>query len=313
MLQFLVKNFRKNSNRIPFFFERVTKKYADYLKQVLKISGVRGFKDDLNVKFKEWSLNTSHFNAQNDSSLSDTYDYRLICKLAVESEEIFSKFARNREYRAILEHVTREQGFMYLNLIKNKEVMSLIPKLQEINLGNPFKFYYRGIGMISPTYLRYLKVVDDLKNIFGNLDNFCISEVGAGYGGQAVVIDRLFKIQSYSIYDLSYSCDLIKKYTERLGTEMPLSFYRDSIENTSEIDLFISNYAFSELKRDIQIAYLNNLISKSKRGYVVYNHITEGHFDSMDVNEFKARIDGAEIFAEKPLTFSGNQLVIWGH
>jgi putative sugar O-methyltransferase len=313
MLQFIVRNFRKNFTKISFFFARKTKKYTEYLKQVLIISGIRGFKDDLNIKFREWSLNGSHFNVQNDSSLSDTYDYRLICKLAVESEEIFDKFARNREYRAILEHVTREQGFEYLNSIKNKDVKSLIPKLQEINLGNPFKFYYRGIGMVSPTYLRYLKVLDDLKNIFGNLDNFCISEVGAGYGGQAVVIDRLFKIKSYSIYDLPYSCDLIKKYTERLGTEMPFSFYRDAIEHTSEIDLFISNYAFSELKRDIQISYLNNLISKSKRGYVIYNHITKGHFDSMDANEFITRIDGAEIFVEKPLTFSGNHLVIWGH
>ena len=313
MLQFIVRNFRKNVNRISFFLERKPKKYLDYLKQVLIISGIRGFKDDLNIKFKQWSLNTNNFNVQHDSSLSDTYDYKLICKLAVESEEIFSKFARNREYRAILEHVTREQGFAYLNSIKNKEIKSLIPKLQKINLGNPFKFNYRGIGMISPTYLRYLKVLDDLKNIFGSLDNFCISEVGAGYGGQAIVIDRLFKIKSYSIYDLPYSCDLIKKYTERLGTEMPLSFYRDSIEHTSEIDLFISNYAFSELKRDIQVAYLNNVISKSKRGYVTYNHITQDHFDSMNVNELKARIDGAEIFVEKPLTYNGNYLVIWGH
>ena len=42
----------------------------------------------------------------------------------------------------------------------------------------------------------------------------------------------------------------------------------------NQYDLVISNYAFTELPREIQTVYYEKIISKSAKGYITYNDIT---------------------------------------
>jgi len=96
----------------------------------------------------------------------DYRDYLLICKLAVEKDDIFKDFKRTKDYKVILEHVSRELGQSYLNIIKKeKSLLKYLPAFKENNkVGCPITYKY-DVGMFSPTTLRYSKVLLDLKTI----------------------------------------------------------------------------------------------------------------------------------------------------
>ena len=74
----------------------------------------------------------------------------------------------------------------------------------------------------------------------------------------------------------------------------------------------ISNYAFSELNRTLQDAYIDKVINKCSNGYMVYNHITPKEFNTYTAIEFaNLLVPKSQIFDETPCTFKNNRLVIW--
>lgn len=116
---------------------------------------------------------------------NDGYGYTDVCRLAAEYDSIFKIFKRSNDYRRVLEHVTKNQGQDYLNIIKTegKGLLRYMFKFKENDrIGSPIRFKY-DIGEISPTTLRYVKVLLDLKVLFGDLNDLNIVEIGAGYGG----------------------------------------------------------------------------------------------------------------------------------
>ena len=128
------------------------------------------------------------------TSLSDNQLYPHFCLQASNDLRIFNTFRRNFVYNEILEHASEEQGKAYLEQItKCPDILKKIDKFKANDLfENPEIFEYQYTGKISPTTLRYIKVLSDLKNLFGNLDGFNICEIGVGYGGQCRVINCYF-------------------------------------------------------------------------------------------------------------------------
>ena len=221
-------------------------------------------------RFKSRSYNSIGFLR----SWSDNGTYVKTVREFLINEKKFNKFKRNRYYREILEHVTRTQGEGYLKVI-NSDNRNLINNINEYKfndlIGSPIKYKYPKIGEISPTTLRYLKVASDIKKYFKNV-GYNFAEIGGGYGGQYLILDKIFDITSYTIFDLNDVNKLIEKYVEHFLTN---SFYRtttiNQLDNTQSFDFIISNYGFSELPKKLQIVYLNKVIKKSKRGYMTMN------------------------------------------
>jgi hypothetical protein len=124
-----------------------------------------------------WNVNHSWYEA-----------YTETCRLAASDNKYFDTFKSNPSYNIILEHVTYEQGLSYLYEIEKTDViMSQIDRFKENDILGGTKLYdysYRDVGLISPSTLRYVKVLCDLYSLFSNLDNFNICEIGGGYGGQ---------------------------------------------------------------------------------------------------------------------------------
>jgi hypothetical protein len=77
-------------------------------------------------------------------------------------------------------------------------------------------------------------------------------------------------------------------------------------------DLVISNYAFSELPRSIQDVYLSKIILNSKKGYITFNEISPGYFNSYKREELIDIIPNSLIIEEKPLTHPKNCIIVWG-
>ena len=265
-------------------------------------------------KYRVPTLVSTKIATVESTSLSDEYVYSHFCGLASLENSVYEKFRSCSQYKQILEHVSRSLGQQYLDMIINANNLSLeLADLVADDIGNPFRYTYSGIGRVSPTQLRYAKVLTDLVDFFGSLNKFTVVEVGVGYGGQASQICKSFDIAKYELVDIPTVLQLASRYINDRVPNAPLRLLETESHTGGMYDLFISNYAFSELKRNIQEQYFRNYVSNAKRGYVIYNDITPPEWGSMTAEEFASRIPGASIYSEQPKTGMKNQLIVWGH
>ena len=248
------------------------------------------------------------------TSLSDNQVYPDICLQASNDARYFENFRRNKVYNEILEHVSEQQGGEYLDLIKkDADIFSTMDTFKENDkYGNPRVFHYPSIGTISPTTLRYIKVLADLKALFGTMDNLNIVEIGAGYGGQCRIISSYFKPDTYCLIDIKPALMLAKKFLDQYTIHSSLIYKTMDELQDKEYDLLISNYAFTELPRSLQDIYLEKSILCSRMGYITYNEITPPKFKSYRKEELINIIPHSEIREEVPLTDPKNCIIVWG-
>ena len=300
----------KREARGPIFFRRLKRFSGLFVKY-----GFSGVQDEILNRRRLWTISSAYSSKRSgeQTSISDISSYSAICDLATENDAIFNRFRSCTEYRTILEHVTRVQGQLYLDAVrKNWKITEQLPNLVFDDTGAPFRYSYSGLGRVSPTSLRYAKVLNDLDQLFGNLNKFVVSEIGIGFGGQCFQICQTYDIARYELYDLDPVLKLASKYILNLLPDAPLDFPKLGSSSESR-DLLISNYAFSELTREVQETYMASVIDNSTRGYVTFNHITPPEWGSLSAQQFASRIPGAEILEEIPLTYAKNVLVVWGH
>jgi hypothetical protein len=85
------------------------------------------------------------------------------------------------------------------------------------------------------------------------------------------------------------------------------------------IDLVVSNYAFSELPRNLQESYIQKVLSKSAKGYLSMNEqsnmVKTKEFPSppYQLEDLRSRLPTFEVIDETPLTGPGNYIIIRGH
>lgn len=246
------------------------------------------------------------------SSISNTYEYKNICKLAATDNDIFNIFKSNVDYNSILEHVSYEQGLLYLDYLNLNfsELNKYIEYFKKNDIFGGTRLYlYKDIGMISPSTLRYIKVLSDIIEMFGDLNNKKIIEIGGGYGGQCVILNQYFKnIKSYTLIDLDEALLLTNKYLNKLNIDHKI-LKIENINNLNEdFDLVISNYAYSELSKELQDYYYNNIIDKSKNGYFTLNFIDINNTQSYSLEEIKNKFINKKIkiIDENPKTHKNN-------
>ena len=250
---------------------------------------------------------------------SDDGKYVKFVKKAVNNEKYFSQFKRHPDYRKILEHVSVFQGEEYLKIVCSRpdEIFDLALKSVFITdaIGNPYKYYYNEIEIpLSPTTLRYLKVASDLYYLFGD-QLFEIAEIGCGYGGQCLVNDSILNYKHTTLFDLPVVGDLIDKYLNQMLMNGAYNLTTLNKELPKKYDLVISNYAFSELPRLVQIKYIDKVLTKSIRGYLTMNS-GKGCRRSrgkLRLDELRKLLPPFDTIEENPQTGPDNYIIIWGH
>lgn len=266
-------------------------------------------------------LKGSSLFSNSSKSDSDSTPYtKFICNVN-RKERIFNRFRRNYTYRVILEHVSFKIGKSYLNLLSPESINSYCknPRLIKLgSIGKPRKFYYRKLGWISPTILRYLFVNQNLSKLFSFEKIETIGEIGVGFGGQVAVTTEINNIKSYSMYDLSPVLELSRKVLTAIGVSMS-GITNKAIDPLMEdtYDLVISNYAFSELPYVTQAEYVSKILSKARCGYLTMNsgrtNYTGRSEGKMSLIELLVLLPNAEVVEEEPLTGPDNYLIVWGH
>ena len=251
----------------------------------------------------------------NPISISDLSTYLQACQKAATSDQCFEHFKRDPDYQAILEHVTEAQGHDYLYLIKNN-YPHLYKKISDFKindyLGDPNLYLYSRIGRISPTTLRYIKVAGDLGAIFGSLNDISVVEIGAGYGGQALILNTIYKIKNYHIFDLFQPLLLQKKYLGAHKINNVMFHDGRMCDSVKDYDLLISNYAFSECVKEIQSLYLKNIIQYARFGYMTMNEMNQDAYTRdelvMILQNYRFNVT---ILPEEPNTALGNYIIIF--
>ena len=103
-------------------------------------------------------------------SESDTGAYVALVQAAVRDYKVFTTFRRHPDYMMVLEHVTQQEGRAYLDILR-EDAPDFLDRIEEFKsndvVGSPRVFGYPGIGHVSPTTLRYVKVASDLRKLFG--------------------------------------------------------------------------------------------------------------------------------------------------
>ncbi len=77
-------------------------------------------------------------------------------------------------------------------------------------------------------------------------------------------------------------------------------------------DLLLSNYALSEITRDLQVELINKVVLKCKKGYMAWNTISEVQSAGLSLLEVLALILGSRVDDEVPLSSVGNKIISWG-
>jgi hypothetical protein len=283
----------------------------------LKRNGLFDSFEELLERRKLWDIGKHDLNSLgSNSSFSDNDEYLSIVKLASESDEVFNVFRANRQYRKILEHVTKELGNQYLDAVRGidtnfKDLFKTVSAVD--NLGGPLKYRFFSLGRVSPTTIRYVFVHLKLRELFGSLENREVLEIGGGFGGQAAVSTYLTPNLVWSIYDLPEVTHLQNKFMRMLNPKAAISYLSGTkiIENSG--DLLISNYALSEVSRKLQLEYFSKVIRNCPMGFMAWNLISERSGDGLSIKEVLDLIPNSLAIDEYPLTDSGNKFIVWGH
>ena len=273
----------------------------------------------LRNKMRRLILSKTTFNETQGKSDSQVTFYEQQLSRLLKSKKRLSDFRRKYDYREILEHVTYTQGKSYLEQIQEyspQNYIELIEKNKANDLfGNPYEYQYPGVGRVSPTTLRYISTAIDIFEIIRLNKESVVAEIGVGYGGQAAILERMYGIRNYSAFDLPSVIQLSNVYLNSVNSKLKFTSSGLSSDKNTTWDVVISNYAFSELHRDLQLSYIEHVIAKSKSGYMIMNsgrsNITGRSEGKLSLNEIRNYIPNLQVKEEVPLTGPDNYIIYW--
>lgn len=273
----------------------------------------------LRNKIRRLVLSKTTFNETQGKSDSQVTFYEQQLSRLLKSKKRLSDFRRKYDYREILEHVTYTQGKNYLEQIQEyspQNYIELIEKNKANDLfGNPYEYQYPGVGRVSPTTLRYISTAIDIFETIKLNKESVVAEIGVGYGGQAAILERMYGIRNYSAFDLPSVIQLSNVYLNNVNSKLKFTSSGFSSDKNTTWDVVISNYAFSELHRDLQLSYIEHVIAKSKSGYMIMNsgrsNITGRSEGKLSLNEIRNYIPNLQVKEEVPLTGPDNYIIYW--
>lgn len=211
------------------------------------------------------------------TSGSDVKSYRKVCLLAATDDSVFKTFRVHKDYGYNLGQYQNDTRQIALDIIQKEysDLLKYSKKFEESEkYGGPV-IHKCNFGNFSDPTIRYIKTFGDIRKVFGSLDNFKIIEIGAGYGGQCKIISDIFYFSSYNLVDLPEVLALDKKFLTKLNVKNVNYIPPDNVSGNDSYDLIISNFAFAECERSVQQIYIDKILNKAKRGYIIYNF--DGH------------------------------------
>jgi len=247
------------------------------------------------------------------------------------NEIVFNNFRKFDITKLIVDGYPSNTSVDYLLTLKKEQDIDIFIDIWESIdqfMSPDNSIFYKG-KKLTPATGRHVVNVSNYINFFGkDILNKEVCEIGAGWGGEMVVFNKLKKNyfplndgKNYSIFDLTSSIALIKKFAA--ANKVECNFRDVSNSKVVEYDLVISNGAFSEMGASLQEEYFEKIISKSNNGYFITNFDTHSKkMGGWSTNEFVDRLNSAdkkniqvldiEKCVSKFESEAGNKLIVFG-
>lgn len=243
--------------------------------------------------------------------------YLQACTEFVKNDDAFNNFKQDPRYTPVLEHVSIYEANLYYSEMRSKNLITktILNSVKENDkYGSPSLFEHSELGSISPTTVRYLKNTLDILDHFGKDGKYTnIVEIGGGYGGLCKVFSSFVNFENYHLIDLPEVSIFSRKYLNNFRKLKDRVQYitADNLTTVDNIDLLISNYAFSECTRECQLNYYNSYIKKADKFYMMYNQFTPNNIPSEDFIDIVSNDFSLEVRSENRGTHSN--LIIYGN
>ena len=245
------------------------------------------------------------------TSVADSKSYPLFCYAAAKDENVFRNFRNSYIYLDTVGAASREFGEKALEFIQGR-----YPSFSERewklfllndNIGSPYTYSFNVDSLkvlADPNTFAYIMQLQELFVEFGELfrDGIIrsVCEIGVGYGGLCRLIFEYFGVDSYVLVDLPEVLELSKKY---LSNYIPINNVY-GVDGTKDfkpiqVDLLISNYAFSELGREAQEKYMKNVVLNANHGIMIWNRCSEYDMElgGMTLEEFINSVNNAKVWS----------------
>lgn len=215
-----------------------------------------------------------------------TSAYLESCRLSVEDDTRFNKFKQDPNYTAILEGSSQEMANMFFTAIIKDPVCDayFLHNLEHLRendaLGSPTLYDCGKYGLFSSGTLKYIWNCAVILKELDLQDGISVVEIGAGYGGMCKTFSVFNKFKNYALIDLKEPIELCSKYLRNFDSiYSKLKFYTPKTSSDVDLscDLVIADSSIAECNYSMQKFYLENIILKAKKGFIIYNslHLSE--------------------------------------
>jgi len=265
-----------------------------------------------NAEYKEALLSAS--------SVPEAFPgYLETCARAASDTEFFADFRRSQIIVRIIEGNKDDrwqdpEGFIDYVVRNNPELIPYFPAFRTSDdLGGPILCTLEPHGKFSCATTRYVYHLAMMKNLFATLDGMRIVEIGPGYGGECKIIHDVFRPASYTLVDLPAPLMLAMTFLENFGLDEIQYLTMEELADTAEYDLVISQYAFTECRKEVEQIYLDKILKNARCGYLLCNWMTaDVGFQQLSKEELLSSIPGSRDLPHFPAQ-EGSFTMAWGH
>jgi hypothetical protein len=258
-----------------------------------------------------------------DGSISGTMDWPRACAALASGALTSKNFRRIHAVRQVVETLGPVDGRHFARWIRDSAPGYLTDKrVAAIDAwGDPIRWPAACLGTpraFSPTTLRFLAHALWLKKEGFVKEGGTVVEIGVGFGGLAAM-NAIVSNATTIMIDLPPVAVAAMLQMRELGLGNFAS--NDQSKATAGDVCFISNYAFTELSREMQDVYADKFIRYADRGVILSNaSVFADHMRSRDNNQIIELLSkhGAHAKVEKNSEilcpsdrFHGNSLMHW--
>ena len=261
--------------------------------------------------------------AADDGSISGTMDWPRACAALASGALTSKNFRRIHAVRQVVETLGPVDGRHFARWIRDSAPGYLTDKrVAAIDAwGDPIRWPAACLGTpraFSPTTLRFLAHALWLKKEGFVKEGGTVVEIGVGFGGLAAM-NAIVSNATTIMIDLPPVALAAMLQMRELGLGNFASI--DHSKVTAGDVCFISNYAFTELSREMQDAYADQFIRHADRGVILSNAaVFAQHMRSRDNNQIielltahgiNAKLESSStVLCQSDIRF-GNALVLW--
>ena len=180
--------------------------------------------------------------------------------------------------------------------------------------GLPKLYRFPVVGLFNPTTLRHVLTLGRISQWIDESPRHVV-EIGGSYGMLAAMMLLYYSIADYTLIEVPSVAALGERFLAHAGLDFRATFissFPDTALKSPECDLVISCYALSELDRDQQDWYIDNVLINARAGFLVMNSCSNGYPRLEMIQRLEEKLE-TQVICEReiPLTHKDNYTLMW--